>query len=237
MKKPIGYTRAIHVDPLPMQTDYTAPLALWIVACLHPCRDGSISIEPVWVGSDEHGGLAIFVSRLHAGIYAALRNACHTDDDTNSWFCLPLQLFDLHAYAVEMDTTLNCALTFGFGCDAEGALIIENGAPRLRYFNAAFKLPDRIAEVTFSFGGWVFDAIRMQWDEIGAHAHVESIASIEAMDDGAFARALYIALQAATLTRDEGESDCWTVYEAGTASWIVAPAYGMASLQNSRTLH
>jgi hypothetical protein len=220
-----------------MQTDYTAPLALWVVACLHSCGDGSIAIEPVWVGSGEQGGLAIFVSRLHASVYAALRNASEVDDHRTNWLCIPLQVFDLHAYALETGGTLDCAVTFGFACDDEGALIVEDGAPRVRYFNAGFKLPDRAEDVTFSFDQWVFDAMRMQWEEIGAHAFEESIACTEAMDDSAFARALHSALRAATLTRDECESNGWTVYEARTARWIAAPACTFASPQGTRTLH
>jgi hypothetical protein len=226
-----------------MQTDYIAPLALWVVVSCHPRGDGSLALEPVWAGSGEQGGLAIFVSRLHASVYAALRNACDKDDEddedgeANTWLCIPLQVFDLNAYTSEAGGTLDCAMVFGFACDAEGALIVADGAPRVRYFSASFELSGRTDDVTFSFGNWVFDAARTQWEEIGAHAYEESISRTEAMDDRTFARAVHVALQAATLTRDEAESPCWTVYDARTARWIATPAYAVDSPRGTYTLH
>ena len=64
-----------------MSTDYIAPFALWIVVRRIQRRDGSCGVEPAWVGRGKHGGLAIFVSRLHAYVYAALRNIHRAHDD------------------------------------------------------------------------------------------------------------------------------------------------------------
>jgi hypothetical protein len=223
-----------------MTTDYIAPLALWLVVRRHFRGDGSRWVEPAWVGNGVHSGPAVFVSRLHAHLYAALRNLYHEDDDTDNWQCIPLQSFDLLGRVRESNGVLNCEMTFGFACDARGALIIANGAPRLHYVELTVDLAGCLKEPdqpVFNFSQWAFDFMREQWEEIGARRYEASIERVEVMDDATFARTLDTALRAAALTRNEDGRERWTVYEAGVRRWIASPSLPHAELQTTLTLH
>lgn len=220
-----------------MPTDYIAPFALWIVVRHHYGRDGSVFLEPAWAGDGEQGGLAVFVSRLDAYVYATLRNACHADDDSDNWQCLPLQMFDLGTYVGDMGGTLDCALTFGFACNEKGALVITQDAPRLCYLEVSFDLPDRVANATFSFSEWAFDDIRAAWAQLGAHACEQSIGCTQTLDGVTFAWMLDVALKSVSLTRDEARDDYWTVYDSGAARWIFARASVDVLEQDTPTLH
>jgi hypothetical protein len=230
-----------------MPTDYTAPLTLWVVLRRHHRPDGSGLFEPAWVGTGKHSGVALFVSRMHAQIYATLRNAYGYDGGPNSWQCMPLQLFDLYALVRELNGTVDCAVAFGLACDDEGALIITGGAPCLRYFELTFDLPDRCAagrevEASFGFGEWVFEDMRAQWAQIGAHTYEQSIRRMEAMDNVTFLRTLDTALQTAkpnmaTLKRHQAGDGNWMVYDTEAMRWIVAQTTADAWLQAAPTLH
>lgn len=205
-----------------MSTDYISPLSLWVVVRRHYCRDGTRFVEPAWVGSGEHTGPAVFVSRLHAHIYAALRNRYHTRDDTNNWQCIPLSAFDLRGHVRDLGGELNCEMTFGFATDAAGALILVSGAPRLRFVELSFGIDAAFDDVTFNFNQWVFDFMRAEWTSIGAPAFEASLDCVESMDDITFARTLDAALASATLCHVEPYREYWTAYDASTASWIDA---------------
>lgn len=220
-----------------MPTDYIAPFALWIVVRCHSHHGGSLFVEPACIGSGEDCCVAIFVSRLDAYIDATLRNARLEGDDPNRWHCLPLRAFDLRAYAREQGGSVDCAMAFGFACDSEGALVVSCGAPCPCYVELSFDLPEHGADVTFDFSQWAFGAIHEQWEEIGAHAHGQTIARTEAMPDDAFAWLLDIALSAANVTSGQSQIDRWTVFDAVSMRWICASASSDAMLQTMPTLH
>ncbi|WP_233866258.1 hypothetical protein [Paraburkholderia adhaesiva] len=220
-----------------MPTDYIAPFALWIVVRRVHRRDGSYFAEPACAGWGGNGGLAVFVSRLHACVYATLRNVHRAQDDTDDWRCIPLQAFDLHSDIRDVNGELNCAMTFAFACDSTGALTVANGAPGLCYIEATFDLPDLGPEPVFNFSQWAFDIMRELWERVGAHGYPESIDRTAVMDDMTFACALSVALEVASLTRAEPDGDHWTVYDAETVRWISTPARSSGALQTMRTIH
>jgi hypothetical protein len=220
-----------------MTTDYIAPFSLWVVVRNVRRRDGSCRVEPAWVGRGKRGGLAIFVSRLHAYVYATLRNIHRANDDADDWRCIPLQTFDLQEHIHDLRGTLNCAMTFAFACDCTGALIITNGAPCLCFIEITFDLPKLDADMVFNFRQGVFDVMREQWARVGAHGYPESIDRIEVMDDLTFAYALGVALDVASLTRAQPDGDHWTVYDADTVCWISTPVRSSAASRTMLTIH
>lgn len=220
-----------------MPTDYIAPFALWIVVRRVRQRDGSTRMEPAWVGRGKHGGLAIFVSRLHAYVYATLRNIHCANDDADDWRCIPLQTFDLQEHLHDAHGVLNCAMTFAFACDSTGALIISNGAPSLCFVEVTFDLPTLDADMVFNFSQGAFDVMRELWARAGAYGYPESIDRTAVMDDLMFAYALGVALDGASLTRAEPDGDHWTVYDAETVRWISTPARSSVALQTMLTIH
>jgi hypothetical protein len=223
-----------------MPTDYIAPLALWIVARRVYLGDGSYFVEPAWIECGRHGGMAVFVSRLHAAIYATLRNIdCPPDAPgcVDDWQCIALQQFDLHEHILEMDGALNCAVSFGFACDGAGALSLSQGAPRLCFVELPFALPWPGAEAVFSFSRGAFAAIGEQWDRIGAYGYVQSLERTAALDDRAFMSALGVALEAVSLTHAEPDGDYWTVYDADPARWISSCAPPWISRGALHTIH
>jgi len=220
-----------------MSTDYIAPFALWIVVRRIQRRDGSCGVEPAWVGRGKHGGLAIFVSRLHAYVYAALRNIHRAHDDADDWRCIPLHAFDLQGHGLDTHGPLNCAMTFAFACDSTGALIITKGAPCLCFVEVTFDLPNLDADMVFNFSQGVFEVMREQWARVGAYGYPESIDRTAAMDDLTFAYALGVALDVASLTRTEPDGDHWTVYDAETVRWISTPARSSVAPRTMLTIH
>ncbi|MFP6561368.1 hypothetical protein WJ542_24135 [Paraburkholderia sp. B3] len=220
-----------------MPTDYTASFALWVVVRSHCRPDGSRIVEPAWTGDGEQSGVAIFVSRLDAHIYATLRNVRLPGDAPDNWHCIPLQAFDLHAYARDQNGSVNCAMAFGFVCDAEGALVISRGAPCPSYFELTFDPPEGIAEVVFHFSQAAFEGMCALWREVGAHAQPQSINRAEVMSDGAFAWLLDIALSVATETGAEAEADHWTVFEPLSMRWLRAPTEAYVMQEAKPTLH
>ncbi|WP_027796882.1 hypothetical protein [Paraburkholderia acidipaludis] len=220
-----------------MPTDYTASFTLWVVVRSQSRPDGSRFVEPAWTGDGERSGVAIFVSRLDAHIYATLRNGWLAGDGADKWHCLSLQAFDLHAYARDQNDSVNCAAVFGFACDAEGALVMSRGAPCPSYFELTFDLPEDIADVVFHFNQAVFEAMCVLWQEIGARAQPQSINRTEAMSDGAFAWLLDIALSVATETGAVAKADHWTVFEPLSMRWLRAPTEVDAMQGAKPTLH
>ncbi|WP_322011580.1 hypothetical protein [Paraburkholderia sp. J12] len=230
-----------------MPTDYTAPLTLWVVLRRRRRHDGAALHEPAWVGDGEQASIALFVSRLHAQIYATLRNTYGHDGGPDSWHCVPLQSFDLYAVLRELDGTVDCAVTFGLACDDRGALIIAAGAPCVRYFEVTFDLPDRCprgvnVEASFGFGEWVFEDMRAQWAQIGAHTYEQSIRRMESMDDITFLRTIDAALRTATpgraiFRRNRAGDGNWMVYDTEAMRWIVAQTTIDAWLPTATTLH
>ncbi len=220
-----------------MPTDYIAPFALWIVIRHMRLADGSHHTEPAWVRSEDHRDLVVFVSRLHAYLYATLRNIDHTRGESDGWQCIPLSAFDLCGCIREADGPLKCAMAFSFECDATGALIIANGAPRLRFVELTFNVPNPVEGAVFNFSQGAFDVMREQWEHIGAYDYPQSVERIDAMDDVTFAHALGVALQAALVTRAEYASDHWTVYDADAGYWISSPVRSYSGVPATRTVH
>lgn len=220
-----------------MTTDYIFPLPLWLAVRRHDRPDGTCLVEPAWVGSGEHSGLAVFVSRLHAQLYATLRNAFRAPDDFGNWQCMPLRAFELSGHIRDTNGTLNCEMAFGFACDSDGALIVANGAPRLRYAELTFDLPEDSGAVIFNFSQRAFDAMRDQWASIGAHEYERSIDRTEVMDNATFLKVLDVALWSVVLTSDQPEGDHWTVYDADAGRWVSSAELWHAGLQAVHTLH
>jgi hypothetical protein len=220
-----------------MPTDYTASFALWVVVRSHSRPDGSLVVEPAWAGDGEQSGVAIFVSRLDAHLYATLCNLRLAADEPDNWYCLPLQAFDLHAYARERNGSVNCAMSFGFICNAQGALLMSRGAPCPTYFELTFDPPEGIEEVVFHFSQAAFEAMCALWKVIGAPAQPQSINRAEAMNDDAFAWLLDIALSVSTGTCAEDEADHWTVFEPVSMRWLRAPVEPYVMRETRPTLH
>lgn len=209
--------------PMNQTTDYLAPFSLWLCVRRHYCSDGSLFVEPAWTGTGAHTGPLIFVSRLHAHVYTALRNCYHSHDDSNNWQCVPLHAFGLREHIREQGGRLNCELAFGFVTDESGALVIADGEPRVRFVELSFDVGDEIGDSTFSFNQWAFEYMHIEWLGIGVSSLHMTFDRIDAMSDAAFARVLNGALSKATLTRDASNVEHWTVYDPNAGNWISAP--------------
>jgi len=223
-----------------MLTDYTAPFALWIVVRPVYLCDGFCVVEPAWAKGGGQGGLAVFVSRLHASIYATLRNTVRFPDvpgRTEKWRCIALHTFDLRSYMLNKDGRLNCAVSFGFTCDGAGALSCVNGVPRLRFIELMCEMPEAGQDVVFSFSRWVFAFMHDQWERLGAYGYAQSIDRMAVMDDRTFAGALAVAMQAVSVTHKAPEGDYWTMYDADAAHWISTPAQSLAGIWATPTIH
>jgi len=204
-------------------TDYLAPFSLWVCVRRHYCGDGSLFVEPAWTGSGAHTGPILFVSRLHAHLYTALRNRHHGRDDSNHWQCVPLHAFGLREHIREQGGSLNCEIAFGFVADETGALVIADGEPQVRFVELSFTVADDIGDSTFSFDPWAFEYMHVEWLAIGASTLHPTFDWIDAMSDAAFARVLDAALSKATLTRDTPDTEHWAVYDPKPGRWIDAP--------------
>lgn len=204
-------------------TTYLAPFSLWLCVRRHYCRDGTLFVEPAWIGSGEHMGPALFVSRLHAHIYAALRNRYHPDDDDSNWLCTPLHAFGLREHIRDMGGTVNCEMVFGFATDADGALILVDGTPCMRFHELGFELGEHVTETSFSFDQWVFEFMRAEWASIGAWSYEATFDRIDGLDDIALARMLDAALAKTAWKHGMDDSSHWAVYDPGAGRWIGAP--------------
>jgi hypothetical protein len=137
----------------------------------------------------------------------------------------------LHAYAREQNGSVNCAMSFGFICDAAGALLMSRGAPCPTYFELTFDPPEDIDDVVFHFSQMTFEAMCAHWKAIGAHAQPQSVNRAEVMSDGAFAWLLDIALSVATETDTEAGADHWAVFEPLSMRWLRAPVHAGTMLE------
>lgn len=149
-------------------TEYIAPLSLWLVIRKR-FQSGGLFIEPAWTGAynrDERGPV-IFVSRMHAEIYAYMRNTYHAEDDSDNWKTISLQDFDLLNHATDLGGEINCMMAFGFSLTEKEEIIVVAGAPRIRYVPLPFRISKNQKIVVFSFNQWVFDFIEKEWTKIG----------------------------------------------------------------------
>lgn len=212
-------------------TDYLATFSLWVCVRRHDCSDGTLFVEPAWTGSGAHTGPVIFVSRLHAHIYTALRNRHHVRGDSNNWQCVPLQAFGLREHIRETGGRLNCEMAFGFVADETGALVLVDGMPQVRFVELPFDVPDGIGESTFSFSQWAFDYMQVEWLGIGAASLHWTFDRIDAMGDVAFADALGTALSNTTLARGAADAEHWAVYDPQAGRWtgsrVCAPLHAL----------
>jgi hypothetical protein len=215
-------------------TDYLAPYSLWLCVRRHYCSDGSLFVEPAWTGCGAHIGPVIFVSRLHAHLYTALRNRHHGRGDSNNWQCVPLHAFGLHEHILEQGGTMNCEMAFGFVTDETGALVLADGAPQMRFVELSFTLDDATAEAsTFSFNQWAFDYMQVEWLAMGASTLPLSFDLIDGLSNAAFARVLDAALSKTRLVREHGFAH-WAVYDPQVGGWLGAP---VCAPLNALTLH
>jgi hypothetical protein len=202
------------------KTEYIAPFPLWLVVRKRFLGNGSIFIEPAWVGCSDHKGPIIFASRMHAEIYAKMRNTYHADDDSNNWKCIPLHEFDLLEHARVLDGKVNCMMAFGFSMNDEQSLIVASGAPRLRLVPLPFTVPADTDQITFSFNEWVFEFMREEWAAIGATDFEAELETVDDMDATTFRHAAQIAIASANVTCDSKDSSEWGVYCAASERWL-----------------
>lgn len=209
-------------------TDYLAPFSLWLCVRHHDRDDGKPLVELAWPDHDPESGPLMFVSRLHAHLYAALRNREYggggSDSRAGEWQCMPLQSFGLREYIRTMGGSINCELTYGFMADETGALVVADGAPRARYLELSFDVGDEIDDPMFGFNQWAFEFMREEWASIGAPTLLGTFDRIDAMGDAALAELLDTALSQTTLTRYAPEVEHWAVYDPRAGCWIGAAA-------------
>ena len=210
------------------KTEYIAPFTLWLVVRKRFRSDG-LFVEPAWVGDAECSGPVVFASRIHAHVYATLRNTYHQKDDSNNWNAIPLHEFDLLDHVRALDGRVNCQMAFGFCTDATGALIVAKGAPRLRYANMPFEIPNDMDAVTFNFNQWVFDFMREEWASNGASSIEHTFDQIDGLDAAAFSRVAAVAVANARITRDGTNQERWTAYHPGLEQWVSAETPGHRS--------
>ena len=228
--------------PMEPLTDYLAPFSLWLCVRRHYRDDGALSVEPAPVSNALNTGPLMFVSRLHAHLYAALCNREQDCDGAHPWECMPLHAFGLREYGRTVGGRLDCELAYGFATDETGALAIAHGAPRVRVAELSFEIGDDMEEPTFSFNQHAFEFMQTEWTGIGAPALLATFDRVDALSDVALARTLDAALLQARVTHTEPEVesgiDYWAVYDPGAARWVGAPGCVLGAVpRHSPTLH
>ncbi|PXW15509.1 hypothetical protein [Paraburkholderia caballeronis] len=136
---------------------------------------------------------------------------------------MPLHAFGLREHIRELGGRMNCELAFGFATDDAGALVVAEGAPRVRFFEVSFEVGDDVGETTFSFNQWAFEFMRAEWLGIGATSLDATFDRIDAMSDVAFARMLEAVLADTASTRDAPDVEHWAVYDPDAGRWVGAP--------------
>lgn len=210
-------------------TVYLSPYSLWLCVRRQHQPDGSSFVEAATSGIGAHSGPIVFVSRLHACLYAALRNRECASPLQRNWQCVPLHTFDLRQHVRKTGGALNCRMAFGFAADAAagGALIVSGGAPGLREVGLPFSVPEDMDDVVFNFTEWVFEYIRDEWEAIGAgdldatFMQVDQLGVHDLRHVAAYALAETIVTMTPQHTPMDGD---WTVWHPARRRWI-----GMAS--------
>lgn len=215
-------------------TEYIAPLSLWLVVRKRFFKTGPF-VEPAWVGSHEPKiqGPVLFVSRVHAEVYAYMRNEYHSKDDSGNWKIISLQDFDLLEHAHGIDGKLYCQLAFGFSMADENSLLVATGAPRVRYVPLPFDIPKNETKITFSFNQWAFDFMNEEWGSIGSSEFEKSLARVDDMSEADASRVAKEAIAKINVGRTDTGKDLWGAYDSVKESWIV----GSETLYHDKSLH
>jgi len=206
-------------------TDYFSPFSLWVCVRRQAGAAGAAGAPAVEPARAADGGLGagplVFVSRLHAHLYAGLRNR---EAGGNAWQCVPLQAFGLREYMRSLGGRVDCELAYGFMADEAGALVIADGAPAVRFIELTFEAGDDIDDPTFSFNQWAFEFIHAEWLRIGAWSFHVSFEAIDEMGEPMLARLGEAVLVQTPLTRVVPQREHWAVYDPRVGRWIGAAA-------------
>ncbi|HVI41596.1 MAG TPA: hypothetical protein VM577_13165 [Anaerovoracaceae bacterium] len=203
-------------------SEYIAPLSLWLVVRKRFYKSG-VFVEPAWVGSHEPKiqGPVLFVSRIHAEVYAYMRNEYHRKDDSGNWRVISLQDFDLLEHAHGIDGKLYCQLAFGFSMADRDSILVYTGAPRVRYVPLPFDIPKNEKQVTFSFNQWAFDFMNEQWSSIGSSSFEKSLTHVDGLSEDEFAKVSKVAIAKLNVGRQESVEGLWSAYDAVKEEWMV----------------
>lgn len=207
-------------------TEYIAPVSLWLVVRKRFLDGGSLFVEPAWTGCDDHKGPVIFVSRMHAEVYARMRNTYHSANDSGNWKSLPLHEFDLLEHSRALGGKLTCNVAFGFALGRDQSIIVSTGAPRVRYVPLTFSLSTDEDKITFSFNQWVFDFMREEWAALGVPDFEDRFNAVDEMDTLTFKRAAMVSIATASVTRDGSDSGGWGVYDTDREQWLTGTEVG-----------
>ncbi|KAB0640674.1 hypothetical protein F7R25_04035 [Burkholderia stagnalis] len=215
-------------------TEYISPLSLWLVVRKRFYKSG-VFVEPAWTGSHEPKiqGPVLFVSRVHAEVYAHMRNKYHSKDDSANWKIISLSDFDLLEHAHGIDGKLYCQLAFGFSMADENSMLVATGAPRVRYVPLPFDIPKKEKKITFSFNQWAFDFMNEEWASIGSSEFDKSLALVDDMSEAEASRVAKEAIAKINVGRTETGKDLWGAYDSVKESWIV----GSETLYHDKSLH
>ncbi len=215
-------------------TEYIAPLSLWLVVRKRFFKSG-VFVEPAWVGSHEPKvqGPVLFVSRIHAEVYAYMRNKYHSKDDSGNWRVISLQDFDLLEHAHGIDGKLYCQLAFGFSMADRDSLLVATGAPRVRYVPLPFDIPKKERQVTFSFNQWAFDFMNEEWASIGSSTFEKSLAHVDELSEEDYGKVSKVAIAKLNVARQESTEGLWSAYDALNETWLV----GTEAEHVDRSLH
>ncbi|BCM12955.1 hypothetical protein MAFF241648_21450 [Ralstonia solanacearum] len=203
-------------------TEYIAPLSLWLVVRKRFFKSG-VFVEPAWTGSHEPKvqGPVLFVSRVHAEVYAYMRNKYHSKDDSGNWRVISLQDFDLLEHAHGIDGKLYCQMAFGFTMADEHSMLVATGAPRVRYVPLPFDIPKDEKRITFSFNQWAFDFMNEEWASIGSSELEKSLAHVDEMTETDAFRVAKEAIAKIDVSRTNTDAELWGAYDCIKESWVV----------------
>jgi len=203
-------------------TEYIAPLSLWLVVRKRFYKSG-VFVEPAWTGSHEPNvqGPVLFVSRVHAEVYAYMRNKYHSKDDSGNWKVISLQDFDLVEHAHGIKGKLNCQLAFGFTMADQGSILVATGAPRVRYVPLPFDIPKEERQVTFSFNQWAFDFMNEEWSSIGGSGFEKSLAHVDSLSEDEASKVFKVAIAKLNVSREEPTDSLWGIYDSVKEMWVV----------------
>ncbi|KVV20873.1 hypothetical protein WK78_26555 [Burkholderia cepacia] len=215
-------------------TEYIAPLSLWLVVRKRFYKSG-VFIEPAWAGSHEPKiqGPVLFVSRIHAEVYAYMRNKYHSKDDSGNWKVIALQDFDLLEHAHGVDGKLYCQLAFGFAMADQHSMLVATGAPRVRYVPLPFDVDKKETRVTFSFNQWAFDFMNEEWASIGGGDFEASLSLVDEMKPADVSRVANEAIAKIGVGREFVKDGLWGVYDSSEQAWIV----GAETPYHDKSLH
>jgi hypothetical protein len=224
------------------KTDYLAPVSLWLVIRDHP--GNVIEAAATGCGSHDHGqgvdcgsGPILFTSRIHAEVYAHVRNTYHLEGDTDGWRVVSLLDYNLREHVRVRGGTLRCMIAFGFSTNESGALLVKFGSLSVLNTMETFSIDnEETGKIVFSFVK-PLEPVLAEWAAMGLHAFNDELRELDSRDEAGIAQAVTHAIAQTGIEHAGFASRSWGVYCPVRARWFVAEGFKVFASEQPQTLH